>query len=326
MTQTNAQHTGAAEGTGGRSRPRVVVGLDGSAGSRAALVHALLTAARLDAEVEAVAAYQPAPTYWADPSPVEAVLGTDAVIADTTQAIGTFVQEVRSDLAVTGRTGAADVPVTLTVAAGPVAQLLVERAAGAALLVVGNRGRGAVRSALLGSVALHCVTHAPCRVVVVHPSQADRPQQRRVVVGVDGSAQSRAALAVAIEEAARIGADVEAVATFTVTDFWTDAYARSLPTVAEITADVQGRLDAAVADVLREAGGDAPTVSTVVVEGAPSDVLVQQAADAELLVVGSRGRGQVRGLLLGSVGLHCAMHGACPVMIVRPGAPAVAAG
>jgi len=325
MTQTNGQQTGTA-GTGGRSRPRVVVGVDGSAGSRAALVHALATAVRLGGEVEAVSAYQPVASYWADPAPAGAVLGTDAIIADTTQAIGTFVQEVRADLAVSGAAAAADVPVQLTVDAGPVAQLLVDRAAGAAVLVVGNRGRGAVRSALLGSVALHCVTHATCPVVVVHRTEADRPQQRRVVVGVDGSVQSRRALTVAIEEAARLGADVEAIATFTVTDYWTDGYARSLPTVAEITADVQRRLDAAVADVLRGAGGDAPTVSTVVVEGAPSDVLVQQAADAELLVVGSRGRGQVRGLLLGSVGLHCAMHGPCPVMIVRPGAEAATAG
>ncbi|MGY5884677.1 universal stress protein [Modestobacter lacusdianchii] len=325
MTETDVQRVG---GAGGGARPRVVVGVDASAGSRAALAHALLTAARTGAEVEVVAAYQVAPTWWAGPE-LAGVQPTDEVADATTQAIGTFVQEVRDDLAVIGAQGAADVPVQLTVDAGPAAQLLVRRAAGAAVLVVGNRGRGAVRSALLGSVALHCVTHAPCRVVVVHRTPADQGRQRTVVVGVDGSAPSRAALAVAVEEAARLGADVEAVATFTLSDQWTDGLGRSLPTVAEITADVQRRLDGAVADVFRGAdhpGGTAPTVSTVVVEGAPSDVLVRRAADAELLVVGSRGRGQVRGLLLGSVGLHCAMHGPCPVMVVRPVAEVAAAG
>jgi nucleotide-binding universal stress UspA family protein len=58
------------------------------------------------------------------------------------------------------------------------------------------------------------------------------------------------------------------------------------------------------------------------VVGAASGVLVERSRTASLVAVGSRGRGSVRGLLLGSVALHVAMHAACPVLVVRPAAPA----
>ena len=99
--------------------------------------------------------------------------------------------------------------------------MLLERSRGAVLLVVGSRGRGAWRSTVLGSVALHCVTHAACPVVVVHPAPVVG-QPPLVVVGIDGSENARAALAAAIDEAVRMGADVEAIASYVPADYWTE--------------------------------------------------------------------------------------------------------
>ncbi|HET6394992.1 MAG TPA: universal stress protein, partial [Blastococcus sp.] len=185
----------------------------------------------------------------------------------------------------------------------------------AALLVVGNRGRGPVRSTVLGSVALHCVTHARCPVVVVHPRSDAGLRPRRVVVGVDGSPVAQSALDRAAEEAARIGGEVLAVAAYSPESYWSDAYEVLVPPTEQLRADA-ARGAEMMADKVRMPGG--PVVRTEVVEGAAGDVLVRVAEGAELLVVGGRGRGTLRGMLLGSVALHCVLHAPCPVMVVHP--------
>jgi nucleotide-binding universal stress UspA family protein len=111
---------------------------------------------------------------------------------------------------------------------------------------------------------------------------------------------------------------VEVVASYVLVDHWTDLYSVALPTAEQVRAEVRGAAEAMVREVLAErpAGAPVPDVRLEVVEGAAQDVLVDTAAGADLLVVGSRGRGPVRGVLLGSVALHCAMHAPCPVMVV----------
>jgi nucleotide-binding universal stress UspA family protein len=196
----------------------------------------------------------------------------------------------------------------------------VERSGVADLLVVGNRGRGGVRSALLGSVALHCVTHARCPVLVVHETAADTGGQR-IVVGLDGSAGARAALDAALDEAARTGADVEALVAFAIDDYWTDFGTAAPKPPEEVRRELSERAERDVAEVLAGRAADAPPVAvrTEVVDGAAQDVLVERSRGARLLVVGSRGHGTLRGLLLGSVALHCAMHAVPPVLVVHPG-------
>jgi nucleotide-binding universal stress UspA family protein len=130
----------------------------------------------------------------------------------------------------------------------------LKRSEHADLLVVGSRGRGAMRSALLGSVALHCTTHGRCPIVVVHPMSAVEPSPR-VVVGVDGSAGSRAALVAALQEARRTGAEVEVVAAYFPTDYWTDATLVLVQSVEAIRADLQRRTEELVGAVLREPAG-----------------------------------------------------------------------
>jgi nucleotide-binding universal stress UspA family protein len=138
-----------------------------------------------------------------------------------------------------------------------------------------------------------------------------------VVVGVDGSEASEAALRWAHDAALLRGARLQAV------------HAWSLPYVGDMSAM------AAVADrveVFRQAadrqlsstvdtvlgGKSGVEVVKVLVEGAPAPTLIDAARDADLLVVGSRGHGGFAGLLLGSVSQHCARHATCPVVVVRP--------
>ncbi|MGY1700258.1 universal stress protein [Geodermatophilus sp. SYSU D00766] len=289
---------------------RVVVGVDGSPGARSALTWALAVAARSGAPLEVVSAY-PVDFYWADPYLLD-TRRLDAIRADTEQRVRDFLAEVRRDPAVAAVPGTAEVEADVVVAGGAPLDHLVARAEGADLLVVGSRGRGGVRSTLLGSVALHCVAHAPCAVVVVHPGAVEPPP--RVVVGVEDSPVSRAALRRAAEEARRLGAALEVVAGFQPEAYWSDLYALTAPTVSEIEEHARVRVGAIVAEVLgREAQADVR-----VVEGKPGEVLVQRADGAALLVVGSRSRSRVLGMVLGSVALHCAVHAPGPVMVVHP--------
>ena len=288
----------------GADSVRVVVGVDGSPGARAALVWAMADAARRGARVEVVSAF-PVETYWADPVLIDE-RRIEAVRADTEGRVRALVDEVRSEA------GGGDIAVDVTVVAGPPAHELLTAADGAGLLVVGSRGRGSVASTVLGSVALHAVTHARCPVVVVHP-RAEASASPRVVVGVDGSDASREALARAVAEAGRLDADVTAVAAYTLRSYWSGAYQAAVPPVERLREAVRSQAEDMVAAV------GATTVDILPVEGPAGDALVRAAEGAELLVVGSRGRGAVRGMLLGSVALHCVIHAPCPVMVVPSG-------
>jgi nucleotide-binding universal stress UspA family protein len=136
-----------------------------------------------------------------------------------------------------------------------------------------------------------------------------------IVVGVDGSRGSRRALAWAAREAALRGTALRAVYA------WRRPVAGGrtyIPAELLSTPRLQERalalLDAVVEAV---ADGHVP-VEPVAVEGQAADVLVGQARDAELLVVGSRGHGRLVGALVGSVGQGCLDHAPCPVVVVPP--------
>jgi nucleotide-binding universal stress UspA family protein len=138
----------------------IVVGVDSSHGSKAALGWALAQARLTGVAVEAVAAWQQPVTYEYSygaipfPSPGDDIAATaEKILTETVgEAVGT---------------GGQPVDVRVKVAHGPAAQILLEAAAGAELLVVGSRGHGAFAGMLLGSVSQHCTHHAPCPVIVV---------------------------------------------------------------------------------------------------------------------------------------------------------------
>jgi len=142
-----------------------------------------------------------------------------------------------------------------------------------------------------------------------------------VVAGVDGSPESIEALRFALEEGRLRGTSVRAVLAWQLPPLLAagdpfvlgSGFDPSLVEPSELRRVAQERLAAAVAQATSAPGA----VEQQVVEGHPAECLVAAAADAELLVVGSRGRGGFGGLLLGSVGQACAQHARCPVVIVR---------
>ncbi|MET0763916.1 MAG: universal stress protein [Blastococcus sp.] len=306
----------------GGARQRIVVGIDGSAGGRAALHWALTAAANRGADVEVVTAF-PIDFYWADAYLLDSER-IDAIRADTEARARAMVDEVRHDPAVAGLPGVAGLDVDVLVVAGAPAEHLVQQSEGAALLVVGSRGRGAVRSTVAGSVALHCSTHARCPVVVVHPMAAPVGTPARVVVGLEDSELGRAALGVGLAEATLLGARVDAVLAYERPSYWSDLYAVMAPPSGETREHARTRGEALVAEVLGPGPTERDTVRVTVAEGHPDDVLVREAEGALLLVVGVRSRSRLAGVVLGSVALQCVMHAPCPVLVVHP-RPAVSA-
>jgi len=136
----------------------------------------------------------------------------------------------------------------------------------------------------------------------------------RIVVGVDGSDHSVLALRWAVQQAELTGADVEVIACWQ----WPASAGGFLPYENfDMSGITRKAVDAAVASVVGDGNQTGVAVRTTVVEGYPARALLDAAKGAELLVVGSRGHHAVSGLLLGSVGLHCATHAPCPVLIVR---------
>jgi len=144
------------------STGRIVVGVDGSPSSRDALVWAHRQAELTGAELVVVTAWSyPAASYPTLTGYVPMPVGLD-LEAESRTALETVVKEAIGD-----------VPVTLVVAEGHPANVVVDVARGASLVVVGSRGHGGFVGAMLGSVSQLIVTHAPCPVVVVrHPKEA----------------------------------------------------------------------------------------------------------------------------------------------------------
>ncbi|MFF4351252.1 universal stress protein [Streptomyces sp. NPDC001530] len=136
----------------------------------------------------------------------------------------------------------------------------------------------------------------------------------RVVVGVDGSPDSHAALRWAVRYADLIGGSVEAVASWELPG----ALGWSGPAVDTDFDEENARQG--MTQELRDVLGveRAASVTALLVRGNPVDVLLRAAEGAEALVVGSRGRGGFARALLGSVSQHVALHASCPVVIVRP--------
>lgn len=137
------------------------------------------------------------------------------------------------------------------------------------------------------------------------------PGAGRIVVGVDGSPSATQALRWAVAQSALTGQAVEAVACWE----YPTAAAWTASGLFDWAADAAAILQAAVAEVA--ADGTGVPVSQTVLRGHGASVLVDLSADADLVVVGSRGLGGFDGLLLGSVSQHVATHAHCPVVVVR---------
>jgi nucleotide-binding universal stress UspA family protein len=138
----------------------------------------------------------------------------------------------------------------------------------------------------------------------------------RIVAGVDGSPSSRTALRWAVRHAALTGGTVDAVMAWQIpmilrTSAWAPIYVDEASGLEE---DARNTLNAVISDEVDPT--DSQRVTARVVNGQAAQVLLEAAADADLLVVGSRGHGSVADALLGSVGQYCVHHAHCPVLIM----------
>jgi nucleotide-binding universal stress UspA family protein len=146
---------------------------------------------------------------------------------------------------------------------------------------------------------------------------SDRGTRPIVVVGVDGSEESVAALRWAARYAVAAGASVRAV------QAWHYPTAASVPPVgiapAAVSGEVEEHIKASIAEAVAKAAPDAPDlhIESEIRYGHPAQVLIEESGSADLLVVGKRGHGGFLGMLLGSVSQHCVNAAQCPVVVVR---------
>jgi len=211
-----------------------------------------------------------------------------------------------------------DLVVTVDLLGGLSAATLVVESRTAQLMVLGSRGLGGFTTLLVGSVAVALAAHGHCPLVVVRESTVDEPAavDGPVVVGVDGSELSDAAVTFAFEAAAARGVPVVAVHTWldvTMAGAWT-----TLPGTVDwdwLQAEEEKRLAERIA--LWQEKFPQVEVRPVVVRDRPWRALLEHAAGAQLVVVGSRGRGAFAGVGLGSVSQALLHHAGCPVAVAR---------
>jgi nucleotide-binding universal stress UspA family protein len=275
---------------------RIVVGVDGSPTSEQALRWAVEQARLTGWELHAVVACD-FPVPYATP-----VLADQDWSGEAAGALRKSLENTVGDVEA--------VRISQHVSRGHPARVLLDAATGAGLLVVGGRGFGGFTGMLLGSVSQHLITHAPCPVAVVHEHAA---VTGRIVVGVDGSEESERALRWAADQARLTGGRLHAVLAWQLPL----GYGGTGRPEPDLAAHGENLLYTTVDRALGEQ--DAAGTEREVVEDSPAAALLRAAENADLLVVGCRGRGGFAGMLLGSVSRQVAAHATCPVVVHRGG-------
>jgi len=278
----------------------IVVGVDGSPSSLAAVRHAARLAERRQVPLHLVHAYQ-YPIYgyagvgFAYPTDVNGENYRDAVEQD----LGGLVQRIHK--AHPGVVGVHGEQVN-----GSTASVLLELARGASVTVLGSRGHGGFAELLLGSVSTQVATHAHGPVIVVREAPEGAPERSEgsVVVGYDGSAGADPALRFAADEALSRGVPLNVVR------FYTPEIEGARELAELTTTDVAEQLAVShpALDVdARALPGESAAVG-----------LIELSLLADLTVVGSRGHGGFADLLVGSVGRGLLHHAQGPVAVVHP--------
>lgn len=283
----------------------IVVGVDGSPASRVAVDWAARDAAMRGAALTLVHVLPGAAMQaWIQvPLPV-------AFLEDEQQAAREILADAR-DVA-DAAAGADALRIDQKVLSGQSIPALADLTKDADIIVVGSRGLGKWGRRLLGSVSSGLVHHAHCPVAVIHDEDPliPHPAQAPVVVGIDGSPASEDATAIAFDEASRRGVALVAVHT------WSDA-GYELPDAG--WSDVQPEEDMLLAERLAGWQERYPDVAVrrSVHRDRPARRLLEEAETAQLLVVGSHGRGGFAGMLLGSVGSEVVQLSRVPVIVAR---------
>jgi nucleotide-binding universal stress UspA family protein len=285
----------------------VVVGLDRSDTGRAAVEYAAELAGRQHLPLRLVHAYElmqstVRPSYGCTRE-VEGVVRNSArrLLDETVEVLGVVYP---------------DVEISAVLQKGSPAAILLAESHHAHSIVLGSRGTGGFADLLIGSTTLHVVAHAACpAIAVLSPPDSNNPR-RGVVVGVDGSQLSEAAIGYAFDVASEVGESLTAI------HAWHDPTRTGVGMMMPITydpAEVVEEESLALAESLAGWQDQFPDVEVErkVVLGHPVPALVSRATHARILVVGSRGRGALSSLVLGSVGHGVLHHATSPVGMVH---------
>lgn len=293
--------------------PKVVVGVDGSDHSRAALEWSAAEAVRRGAVLRIVHAL-------GMPLIVSAYGGPTRF--QPTDEISGQATSVLTDARAHATEQEPDVETETVTALEEAPLALIRQSHPHDLIVIGTRGLGTVASLFVGSVSVRVAAQAPCPVVVVPHDDQGRPATTsldRIVVGVDGSRNARRALGLAVDMTA------ESEGELVVVNSWEVPY--PYDPVAMTAAGFQPQEDVfekqseeLVAELLAETLEDRDDVnievSVVRTQSNPVDAVLRAADEADAIVVGSRGRGTVRGLLLGSVSQGILHRSHIPVVVL----------
>jgi nucleotide-binding universal stress UspA family protein len=286
----------------------IVVGVDGSRPALAATRWAAAEATRRQAPLQLWQAAR-----WPDGHHV-----ADMPLPDQSEREFLAAARRRLDeaLAIARDTGDT-IDVTTQIRAQSPIEMLVEASTSARLVVLGSRGLGGFKGLLLGSTAIGVTARADGPVVVVQEYQA--PQTGPVVVGLDNSAADDATLEFAFDAAASRGTNLVAVHTW-----HEDAvpYARDAILIdwASIRRAARENAKERIASV--HAKYPSVTANLKLTRNKAAIELVERSESAQLVVVGSRGRGEVAGFVLGSTSQTLIRHAGCPVAVVRHRNPA----
>jgi nucleotide-binding universal stress UspA family protein len=290
----------------GISRPPVVVGVDGSECDLLAIRLATKEASMRRLPLRVVSVLDP---------PVMA-RPLDIDLADRILTYGReHARQIVDDGAARARSLVPDVEVTPTVVTGQVVPALLAETANARLVVLGSGRRFDATRVRLGSVAAHVSAHATCPVIVarspVTGELATAVGRGGIVVGVDGSAISEAAIAFAFEEASWRGLGL------TVIHAWQTARMPVTFDVAEATREAAE--ERVLAEALAGWSEKYPDVQVMsrLVRDHPARALMEESMGAVLLVLGSHGRGRFAEMVLGSVSQVVLRHASTSIAIVR---------
>ncbi|CAB0617491.1 universal stress protein [Corynebacterium diphtheriae] len=289
----------------------VVVAVDGSEASQNAVRWAANTANKRGVPLRLAASYTMPQFLYAEGMvpPQELFDELQSETMDMIEAARVVAHEV-----------APDIKIGYVIAEGSPIDMLLDMSSDVTMIVMGSRGLGGLSGMVMGSVSAAVVSHADCPVVVVRSDNhvTETNKYGPVVVGVDGSDVSQRATEFAFEEAQARGAKLVAIHT------WMDMQVQaSLAGLAaaqqewEIIEKEQTTLLKNRLQPLLERFPDVE-VEMVITRDRPVRALEDCAHNAQLLVVGSHGRGGFRGMLLGSTSRALLQSAPCPMVVVRP--------